>query len=212
MDLVNYLVSIYGYGTPIFLKDVRIGRKSKTAIREEFYRAYKKGEINRDGPGVYSITNTNEVFPSVVTFENVLAKKYLYDKNIITGLEKLFVCGYYSGLTFLNQIGISQQVPAILEITTNNTSSKKRYYVMDSRMAIIRKSRTTITFQNYKILQFLDMFHFLEMDEVKENKQLLRDYIKRQNLTKFQFSQYIGLYGTKTIKKIVEGGIIDAFI
>ena len=212
MDLVNYLVSIYGYGTPIFLKDVRIGRKSKTAIREEFYRAYKRGDINRNGQGIYSIVKKDEELPIIASFEDILSKKFLCEKNVISGLEKLFVCGYYSGLTFINQIGISQQVPAILEITTNNTSSKKRYFTIRNRVAIIRKSRTTITFQNYKILQFLDMFHFLEMDEVKENKQLLRDYIKRQNLTKFQFSQYIGLYGTKTIKKIVEGGIIDAFI
>ena len=47
MNLVKYLTDIYGYDTPIFLKDIRIGRKSKTAIREEFYRATKKGTIER---------------------------------------------------------------------------------------------------------------------------------------------------------------------
>ena len=47
MDLVNYLFTIYGYDKPIFIKDVRIGRKSKSAIREEFYRATKNGKLER---------------------------------------------------------------------------------------------------------------------------------------------------------------------
>ena len=214
MEIVSYLTSIYGYDTPIFLKDVRIGKKSKAAIKEEFYRAYKKGEIVREGPGVYSIANKNNDFVSsgVVTFEKIIEAKFMYEKNCVDEYKELFVCGYYSGLTFLNQIGMSQQVPAILEITTNRTSSKKRNYVALSRIAIIRKSRTTINCTNYKILQFLDMFYFVSMDEVKENKQLLRNYIINNGLSKRDFSQYIGLYNDNTLKKIVEGGLIDAFI
>lgn len=212
MELISYLASIYGYDSPIFIKDVRIGRKSKTAIREEFYRAYKKGELNKDGPGVYSIVNKSGELKPSVTFEKILYDKFLYDVPFPEGMDAFYVKGYYSGLTFLNMIGISQQVPAILEVTTNNTSSKKRYYSALRRVAIIRKARTEITFQNYKILQFLDMFHFLSMDEVKENKELICNYIKENKLSKFQFSQYISLYSTQTIKKIVEGGIINAFV
>lgn len=212
MELISYLASIYGYDSPIFIKDVRIGRKSKTAIREEFYRAYKKGELNKDGPGVYSIVNKSDELKSSVTFEKILYDKFLYDVPFPEGMDFFYVKGYYSGLTFLNMIGISQQVPAILEVTTNNTSSKKRYYSALRRVAIIRKARTEITFQNFKILQFLDMFYFLSMDEVKENKELICNYIKENKLSKFQFSQYISLYSIQTMKKIVEGGIINAFV
>ena len=212
MNLINYLLDIYGYGTPIFLKDVRIGRKSKSAIKEEFYRACKRGEISRDGPGIYSIVNKEEDFPKIVTFESILSSKFIYEKDTPDNMKDFCIAGYYNGLTFLNMIGISEQVPAILEVTTNRTSSKKRYYTTSGRIAIIRKSRTEITFLNYKILQFLDMFHFITMNEVKKNKELIRNYIKKNQLTKKQFTDYIGLYSTQTIKKIVEGGIIDAFI
>ena len=211
MDIVNYLTQIYGYNAPIFLKDIRIGRKSKSAIKEEFYRATKRGEIVRKSNGIYYVKGNNE-FGSGITFEEIIQKKYLYKDDVAIGFEELFVEGYYSGLTFLNQIGISEQVPAVLEVTTNKTSSKKRYYSSGKRIAIIRKSRTEINFQNYKILQFLDMFYFVSMDEVKKNKELLRTYIKDNCLTRSQFTKYIGFYGTQTIKKIVEGGIIDAFI
>ena len=212
MNIVSYLTDIYGYGTPIFIKDIRIGRKSKTAIREEFYRAYKKGELEREGPGVYSIPKKDEDFPPVVTFRKILEKKFIYPVDTFEGLEFLFVEGYFSGLTFLNQIGMSQQVPAILEVTTNRTSSKKREYVIGKRIAYIRKSRTKIDNTNYKILQFLDMFSFVSLDEVKDNKQLLRNYIIKNQFSKGLFSKYIELYGFGTLKKLTEGGLLDAFI
>lgn len=211
MDLVNYLFNIYGYDKPIFIKDVRIGRKSKSAIREEFYRATKNGKLERDSQGVYFIKSDKE-FGNVITFEQVIAKKYIYSDDAPEGFEKLFIEGYYSGLTFQNMIHISPQVPAILEITTNKTSSKKRFVTINGRMAIIRKSRVKITFQNCDMLQFLEMFRLVDKDDIKENKKLLIDYIKNKQLTKTQFSEYIGLFGTDTIKKIVEGGLIHAFI
>ena len=211
MDLINYLVNIYGYDTPIFLKDIRIGRKSKAAIKEEFYRATKKGLIKRKTNGIYYLKSDKE-FGNGINFYDVIEQKYIYSSSIDWEAKELFVEGYYSGLTFLNQIGISEQVPAIPEITTNRTSSKKRYYVSMGSIAIVRKAKTQVTFLNYKILQFLDMFHFLTMDEVKENKQLIIKYVKDNCFSKYQFKEYIGLYGTETIKKIVEGCIINAFI
>lgn len=210
VNIVNYLSNIYGYDTPIFLKDVRIGRKSKSAIREEFYRATKEGRLTREKNGIYYL-KSNKEFGNVITFEEILDSKFIHS-DCAPGFEQLFVSGYYSGLAFVNQIGISQQVPAILEVTTNRTSSKKRYFVVGKRVAVIRKSRTEITFQNYKMLQFLDMFHFVTMNEVKRYRKLIREYIQNNHLSKYQFQQYIKFYGTDTIKKIVEGGIIDAFV
>lgn len=212
MDLVKYLTDIYGYDTPIFLKDVRIGRKSKSAIREEFYRAAKDGKLSRDGSGIYSVINKTDGLSGVVTFEKIIKNKYIYPTNCVEGLEELFIEGYYSGLSFLNQIGLSQQVPAILEVTTNRTSSKKRYFNALGRVAIVRKGKTKINYQNYKILQFLDMFHYVSLEEVKDNRELIKKYAREKQFSRYQLNQYLKLYGTQTIKKIVEGGIVDAFI
>lgn len=211
MELVSYLTSIYGYDSPIFIKDVRIGRKSKSAIREEFYRAYKRGELERKGSGIYFV-KSNKEFGSTVSFEEIINKKFVYKHDCDERFRELFVEGYYSGLTFLNKIGISQQVPAILEVTTNYTSSKKRYFSCGNFVAIIRKPKIQITYQNYRILQFLDMFHFLSMDEVKENKELICEYVRKKQFSKKYLSDYLGLYSTQTIKKIVEGGIMNAFM
>lgn len=207
MEIVQYLKDIYGYGTPIFLKDIRIGRKSKTAIRKELSRAVKDKKIIRNSPGVYCFAEEGRF--QNVSFEDVIKRKYVKDDFGLTGLD-IMIYGYYSGLTFAHMIGLSQQVPAIIEITTNNTSSK-RTISFNGRKAIIKKGRTEITFQNYKILQFFDMLaSFITIDQIRENQKLLYKYIET-NFTKNDFYTYIGYYKNKVMKILVEENLIEAF-
>lgn len=208
MNIVSYLKDIYGYGTPIFLKDIRIGRKSKSAIRKELSRAVKQKLIVREAHGIYYIEEENEEFPSTVSFEEIVERKYIRDDFGIKGFD-LNVYGYYSGQTFLHRFGLSQQVPAILEIVTNNCTCKRTINI-NGRLAILRKGKTEIDHTNWKILQFLDMISSLQSYEINENKERLLDYIS-ENFTKHHFVKYIGLYSNKVMKKIVEGGLINAF-
>lgn len=214
MNTIEYLKEVYGYDTPIILKNIRIGGKSKTAIRQELSRGYKNGLINRYSNGVYFINSKkiNKItgLPiNPVGFEDYIEQMYIKDNNSL--VPDLCVYGYFTGQTFLNMIGISQQVPGKKEITTNNTSSKKRMIFINGRYAILRKSRTEINFQNYKILQFLDMFHFLSDDDFNKNKTLLIKYIEKNKFEKFQLTKYISLYSTKTMKRIFETELIYAF-
>lgn len=207
MNTIDYLKELYGYGVPIFLNKIRIGGKSKTSIRKELSRAVKSGKINRKGNGVYYFTDENK-YANTVLFETVLENKYINGNSFLPGFE-YFTIGYYSGQTFLNQIGISQQVPAVLEITTNNTSCK-RLIVSKNRKAIIRKGRTEINRSNYKALQFFDIFTFLNDEEIEENKELIQKYIS-ENLTKKQYIDNIKYYPIRVNKIIVEKGFIYAF-
>ena len=207
MNTISYLKEIYGYGTPIFLKDIRIGGKSKTSIRKDLSRAVADGEINRDNRGVYYNDKKKDI-PSSVSFLDVLKIKFIKNDYGFPGLD-LDVYGYYSGYTFLNQIGISQQVPAIREIVTNKTSAK-RLFKYDSYFALLRKGKIEINRFNYKALQFFDAFYLLDKDDIKDNLDLLKNYILK-NLNKNDFEKYIHLYPSKIIKAIVESGLIDAF-
>ena len=207
MNTISYLKEIYGYSTPIFLKDIRIGRKSKTAIRKELSRAVVKGEIIRDSQGVYYF-DPKDGIPGAVSFEDVLEYRFIKDDCGIKGLD-LNVYGYYTGYNFLNYLGISQQVPAVLEIVTNNTSCK-RIFKYNGYTAILRKGKIIINRYNHKVLQFFDAFYLLSMEDIKQNKKLLENYIAN-NFSKKDFELYIDLYPSKVIKAIVEGGLIHAF-
>ena len=120
MNTIDYLKETFGYSVPILLKNIRIGGKSKTAIRKELSRAVEEGTIVRESNGVYSLREDTDI-PDCVSFESVVELKFIKNDYGFPGLN-LDIYGYYSGQTFLNMIGVSQQVPAVLEITTNNTS------------------------------------------------------------------------------------------
>ncbi len=207
MNTIAYLKEVYGYSQPIFLKDIRIGRKSKTSIRKDLSRAVQEGKIMRKGQGVYYFSEAGEL-NGTVSFEEVVEYRFIKNDYGLKGLD-LDIYGYYTGQTFLNQIGISQQVPAMLEITTNKTSCK-RLFSFSGYEAILRKGRIEINRFNYKALQFFDMFYFLSNEEVKENKGLLFKYIN-DNLGKKDFEQYISFYPNRVFKLIIEEGLINAF-
>lgn len=207
MEIVQYLKDIYGYGTPIFLKDIRIGRKSKTAIRKELSRAVKENKIVRNSPGVYCFVEEGRF--QNVPFEDVIERKYVRDNHGFLGLD-IFTYGYYSGITFAHMIGLTQQVPAVIEVTTNNTSCTRTISI-GGRRALIRKGKTEINRLNYKALQFFDLLSsYLTKEEIRENKDKLIDYIK-QNLCKKDFTDNIKYYSNRVMKIIVEEGLIYAF-
>ncbi len=209
MNTIEYLKSVYGYGVPIFLKDIRIGKRSNSAIRKELSRAVKSGEIKRKADGVYSFEDASDPTSRIVTFDTIVNERFVSTQSMIPGLP-LEVFGYYSGQTFLNQIGISQQVPATIEITTNNTSCK-RIYQIGPRRALLRKGRIEITSRNYKALQFFDMLSMsLSAQEIEENKPLIMDYI-RKNLSRNDYATYIKHYPNRVNKIIIEKGLINAF-
>lgn len=207
MNTVSYLKEIYGYSVPIFLKDIRIGGKSKTSIRKDLSRAVENGSIIRKGQGIYCFKLEGE-YSDTVSFENIIEHKYIKDDHGIPGLD-LDIYGYHTGLTFLNNLGISTQVPAVLEVVTNNTSCT-RTITIKNRKAIIHKGRIKIDRLNYKSLQFFDAFSLLHKEEILENKETLSSYISK-HLSKESFEKYIGLYPNRVMKIIVESGLIHAF-
>ena len=207
MNTIDYLKEVYGYGVPIFLKDLRIGKKSQTSIRKDLSRAVQKGEVVRKGQGIYCLKD-GSAFVDSVTFEKTIELKYIKNDYDIPGLN-LDVYGYYTGLTFLNQIGLSQQVPAVIEIATNKTSCK-RVFSLKSRKAFLQKGKIEINRYNYKALQFFDLFYLIGKEDIKKNYKLLNDYILK-NLTKTDFEKYVGLYPNRILKLIVESGLIYAF-
>lgn len=207
MKVIDYLKEYYGPYEPIFLKDIRIGRKSSTAIRKEMSRAVDNGYLIRSRNGVYAL-KSDEYPTSGVTFESIVERRFIKDDFGLPGLN-LSIYGYYSGYTFLNQLGVSHQVPAVIEIATNNTSCK-REYVIGKRKAIIRKGKIKIDRFNYRALQLFDAINIMSEEEIKKNKDLLKKYIEN-NLSRADFERYIIFFPTKVMVKLGKGGLFEAF-
>lgn len=206
MNTISYLKEIYGYGVPIFLKDIRIGQKSKLSIRKDLSRGVEKGDIVRKGQGIYCLKPEGED-DDTVTFNQIITIKYLKNDYGIKGLD-LDIYGYQTGLGFLHSLGLTQQVPAVPEIVTNNTSCK-RIINIKGREAIIRKPIIPVNRFNYKTLQFIDCLYLLDLDEIKENYKTLYRYIQ-ENISKGDLEKYLLLYPTSIVNKFLLGGLFGA--
>ena len=103
----------YGTDTPIFVSEVSVPNMSQNAVRQYFMRLCKDGKLKRYDTGVYYIpTKTAFGTDSTLSRNQVIQKKYLETKDGE-------VCGFYTGMQLLNSVGLTTQVPAIYEISTN---------------------------------------------------------------------------------------------
>ena len=122
--------------------------------------------------------------------------------------------GYYSGYTFANQVGVTSQVPVTIEIVSNEASAKVRDIEIKGQTIRLRKPKTTVTKENAKVLQFLDLL--CEVDRLSDESEdtiskRLRDIIKRQNIQKQDIDAYISLYPLKVYKNFYEKELYDVF-
>lgn len=203
MELVNYLKQKYDLNTPIFINDIEIDGVSSDNIRQCFSRLVKNKLIKRYVNGIYYFPKKTIIGESTLSFEDVIFRKYINaDSKII---------GYYTGLSFLNKLGMTTQVPNVIEVTTNIEKSKKRDINIKDRKIILRRGKVLINNDNYKILQFLDIFNQVELYQVKENYDLLKCYILNNKFKKDDLQELLPKYSKKTINLIVESGLIYEF-
>jgi hypothetical protein len=122
--------------------------------------------------------------------------------------------GYYSGYTFANQVGITLQVPVTVEIVSNEASAKVRDIEIKGQTIRLRKPKTTVTKENAKVLQFLDLL--CEVNQLSDESEeviskRLRDIIIKQNIQKRDIDAYISLYPVKIYKNFYEKELYNVF-
>jgi len=109
---------------------------------------------------------------------------------------------------------LNLQVPVTIEIVSNEASAKVRDIEIKGQKIRIRKPKTTITEENAKVLQFLDLLCEIqqlsdESEDVISNR--LREIIRTQNISKEDIDKYIALYPVKVYKNFYEKELYDVF-
>ena len=102
-------------------------------------------------------------------------------------------------------------MPAIKEIVTNKIGSPIKRIEKGNRIFIIRKARTEITEDNFRVLQFLDLLKDLEKYSELYGQELndcLKRYMKMFNISKSELDKYLPLYHDKIYRTIYETGIM----
>lgn len=202
----NIVFKEFGEGKPIFSDELLslFPDKTRVAVYQNIEKSISRGFLERYERGVYYIPRQGRFDKVPLSAEAVIERKYLSNG------EEVF--GYYSGLTLENRAGLSEQVPAVLEITTNASSKRVRSLgpMGGWKDVVIRKPRCKITAENVDILRFLDAITALlpaKMDAVTlRNLKKLASRAGRD-----QAFAYASHYPAKTSKRLIESERLGVF-
>ena len=204
MILIDYLLNKYGTNKPIITEELSIPEISYDNLRKQLSRYNSQGILEKYSQGVYYIPKETILGRSTLSIDDVINRKYITNDNDIYG--------FYSGLSFYNKLGISTQVPFVYEIVTNKEKSRVREITLKNQKIILRKPYVKINKNNYLENQFLDFINNANSNDLSDNIDVLKKYIKDNNLNKNVILDLITYYPSKTSKKIIESRLLYEFI
>ncbi len=205
--LKTYLMENYGYSEPIFLNDLSIEGLSENAVRQSVKRLVASGFLERYNNGIYYIPKHGGLLgKSYLDPSMVIIRKYVENQS-----DKY---GYITGLSFANQLGLTTQMPAVIEIVTNRESTNGRMLMVGNQKVRVKKSSISVSEDNAELLQLLDAIgqaeRYTELT-IEETIDILITYIRKKRFTKRQLSDVSSALTGATAKKMIEWGMIYEF-
>lgn len=205
--LKDYLVEIYGYNEPIFINEVYMDGMNDNTIRQYFKRMVKSGDLMRYDTGIYYLPKESRLLnKSYLDPVKVIYRKYI-ENNVST-------FGYFAGATFANQIGLTTQMPAVIEIVTNKEATKGRLVSVGNQKVRLKRSQIPVTRENADMLQLIDAVGQIDKYTELEKKaalNLLKEYIRKKGFMQSELSATVSAMTGQTAKKLIEGGLIYEF-
>lgn len=205
--LKSFLLGNYGYNEPIFLNDLKIEELSGNAVRQSVKRLMANGFLERFDKGIYYIPKQDGVLgKSYLDPVLVIMRKYVRNESE--------TYGYATGMTFANQLGLTTQMPAIIEIITNREAINGRIVTVGNQKVRIKKAAVIVSDNNAELLQFLDgigqaeKYSELSMEETIE---IMSAYVKGKGFTREQLNGVSSAITGTTAKKLIEWGLIYEF-
>ncbi len=198
--LYEYIKQQYKEAEPIFFSDLERQDISKSALNQQLKKLCDKGLLMKYDTGVYYLPKMTLLHSVVGPNADMVARYRFISKGDN-------IDGFYGGNSFANQIGITTQVPRVVEIVSNNTNSSDREVKIGNRRFYIRKPVVPITKENVYVLQMLELLKNLDayLDySYAEAKDKFAEYISVHGIKRSDVDCYIRNYPVSTFKYYYE--------
>ena len=201
MTLFESILQQYGTNEPILSSEVAFQGYSRPWIYKQLNRLGEDGKLVRYEKGVYYIPTQTPFGKSLLNPRKVIERKY-----IAQGGD---VMGYYSGMTFQNQLQLTTQMPNIIELYTNNETTRVRDVFVGTQKVLLRRARTKITAENADVLSFLELMNDLTSDVIDdEKKAIITRFISDRKITRKDISTYAPVFPDKAMRTLIESEVI----
>ena len=205
--LYNYIKTHYKQAEPIFLSDLLRTNITEPDLNQQLKELFEKGLLQQYDEEVYFIPKKSKLNLAVGPNADVVARYRFISKGDN-------VDGFYAGNTFANQLGISVQVPYVIEIVSNNVSDDGEVLI-GNRRYIVRKPVAPITKENVHVLQMLELLAKLDtyLDcSYEEAKEKFAEYISVCGITKSDVELFIKEYPESALKYYYELGLEQVLV
>lgn len=203
---IERLSEKFNNNEPIFTEEILglFREYSRAQVFRYIDKAKERKEIVQFTKGVYYIPNVTFWGDlSTITADAVIEKKYLRNA------EQTY--GVFGGIKLLNNFSVTTQMPAVIEVVTNNETTRCREIAVNGRRFILRKSRCEINKNNYAAYTVLQLFNdFTEQDRLDEaSRRRLLEYIKSRKVTQKQLLELSMQFPARATKKLVGSGVLN---
>lgn len=193
--LYNYIKDHYKEAEPIFFSDLLRENITEQDLKLQMKELCEKGLLQEYDDELYFIPKKTTLNSAIGPNADMVARYRFISKGDN-------VDGFYAGNTFANQIGISTQVPYVIEIVSNNVSTDGEVLIGNRRFCV-KKPVVPITRENVYVLQMLELLKNLDayLDcTYEEAREKFAEYISVCEITKSEVEMYIKEYPEFTRK------------
>ena len=199
----NMIKESFGYDEPILASDIEamFPERSRPWIDKAIKTMVDENQLKRFSTGVYYVPRKTPFGDSLLNPHKVIEKKYIKNN------DETF--GYVSGMSLLNSLGLTTQVPNSITIVTNNESSRGRKITVGNLSVYLIKSSAEIRNENCATLQFLEIMKLVDpnaFDKFEINN--LERYIDDNNITLAMVSKYCTFFPDYVSKRLLSSKVI----
>ncbi len=201
MALLEYLLQQYGANEPILSSEISFQDYSRPWLYKQLNQLCEEGKIVRYEKGIYYIPTQTPFGRSLLNPRKVIERKYISRDGETVG--------YYSGITFQNQLRLTTQMPNVIEVYTNNETTRVRDVYVGKQKVLLHKARTKITTANADVLSFLELMNDLSPDMLNdEKKAILTRFVADRKITRRDITTYAPFFPDKALRTLVESEVI----
>ena len=201
MTLLESILQQYGTNEPIFSSEISFQDYSRPWIYRQLNKLCEEGKLIRYEKGIYYVPTETPFGKSLLNPRKVIERKY-----ISQGEETI---GYYSGIAFQNLLRLTTQMPNVIEIYTNNETTRVRDVYVGKQKVLLRKARTKITTANSDVLSFLELMNDLNPDGLDvEKKAIITKFVTDRKISRKDITAYAPVFPDKALRTLIESEVI----
>ena len=201
INLYESLLKQYGTNEPILSAEIIFENYSRPWIYKQLNILCEYERLIHFEKGIYYIPTQTPFGKSLLDPKKAIESKYIYAAG-----EKI---GYYSGLTFQNRLRLTTQMPNVIELYTNNESTRVRPVCVGTQQVILRKARTEITSENAGVQSFLELMNDLAPETIDEEKRaIISGYIAAERITRSDITAYAPVFPDRVMRNLIESEVI----